>query len=104
MPSPPAGAAYSVLSSSPTRQSDDSDDSQDLRALELTEGPLDLDHFPSHRTSRLRSYSIGGFDFQHDLLPLSTSLSDPDLARGMTTEKNFNLLNGIVNSPFALFF
>ncbi|KAG1891059.1 amino acid permease-domain-containing protein [Suillus subluteus] len=67
-----------------SRDSNDSSDS--LRNLELSEGPM------SER-GRSRSYSITGFDFQRDLLPLSSSLSEPDT--GESGEKNITLLHGI---------
>ncbi|KAJ3883499.1 L-methionine transporter [Lentinula edodes] len=80
--SPPASPA------SPRRQSRDSEDS--LRALEISDGvPLAE---PSHH-SRNRSFSMRSFDF--DLLPLSTSLTDPDMVHGEHGEKNISLLNGI---------
>lgn len=69
------------------RDSNDSSDS--LRNLELSEGPM------SER-GRSRSYSITGFDFQRDLLPLSSSLSEPDTTSfGESGEKNITLLHGI---------
>ncbi|KAG0707713.1 L-methionine transporter [Suillus ampliporus] len=59
-----------------------------LRNLELSEGPM------SER-GRPRSYSITGFDFQRDLLPLSASVSEPDTSFGEIGEKNITLLHGI---------
>ncbi|KAE9395060.1 amino acid transporter [Gymnopus androsaceus JB14] len=38
---------------------------------------------------------MSGFEFHQDLLPLSTSLTDPDMAHGEHGEKNISLLNGI---------
>jgi hypothetical protein len=73
-----------------SRHSSDSDDSEALRALELSEGPLDAD---PQQPGRGRSYSIG-FDFQRDLLPLSASLSEPDTSRSEAGEKSISLLNG----------
>ncbi|KAI0780842.1 L-methionine transporter [Trametes elegans] len=72
------------------RLSEDSDDS--LRDLELSEGPL-LAETP--RPFRPRSYSSSGFDFQHDLLPLSASLSEPDEIHPEAHEKRLGLVNGI---------
>lgn len=44
---------------------------------------------------RQRSYSISGFDFQRDLLPLSASLSEPDTTTfGEIGEKDITLLHG----------
>lgn len=70
-----------------SRSSQDSDDS--LRALEISDGPL-LAEAPR---SRARSYSVSGFDFQAELLPLSASLSEPDVQRE-PREKNIGLVNG----------
>ncbi|KAG1756731.1 amino acid permease-domain-containing protein [Suillus paluster] len=64
------------------------DSSDSLRNLELSEGPM------SER-GRPRSYSITGFDFQRDLLPLSSSLSEPDTSRGESGQKDITLLHGI---------
>ncbi|KAJ3920301.1 hypothetical protein F5877DRAFT_77292 [Lentinula edodes] len=73
---------------SPRRQSRDSEDS--LRVVEISDGvPLAE---PSHH-SRNRSFSMRRFDF--DLLPLSTSLTDPDMVHGEHVENNISLLNGI---------
>ena len=72
-----------------SRISEDSDDS--LRDLELSEGPL-LAENP--RPIRGRSYSMSGFDFQHDLLPLSACLSEPDEVHLESNEKRLGLVNG----------
>ncbi|KAH7926312.1 amino acid transporter [Leucogyrophana mollusca] len=69
-----------------TRHSHESTDS--LRALELAEGPMPV-------RGRGRSISFSGFDFQRDLLPLSTSLSEPDNAHAEGSEKSINLIHGI---------
>ncbi|KIK57784.1 hypothetical protein GYMLUDRAFT_45973 [Collybiopsis luxurians FD-317 M1] len=75
---------------SPRRQSRDSEDS--LRALEISDAaPLAE---PS-RHSRNRSFSMSGFEFHQDLLPLSSSLTDPDMVHGEHGEKNVSLVNGI---------
>ncbi|KAJ4463242.1 hypothetical protein C8J55DRAFT_567786 [Lentinula edodes] len=80
--SPPTSSA------SPRRQSRDSEDS--LRVVEISDGvPLAE---PSHH-SRNRSFSMRRFDF--DLIPLSTSLTDPDMVHGEHGENNISLLNGI---------
>ncbi|TFY79409.1 hypothetical protein EWM64_g4606 [Hericium alpestre] len=82
--------AYTPQYPSPplSHSSHDSEDS--LRALELSEGP---EFIPA--TGRVRSYSVGGFDFERDLLPLSSSLSEPDETRPVATEKSIGLINGI---------
>ncbi|KAK0459766.1 L-methionine transporter [Desarmillaria tabescens] len=77
---------------SPTLSPRDSRDSEDsLRNLEISEGPLAAP--PSY--GRGRSYSVNGFDFQQDLLPLSASLTDPELVASESGDKNIGLLNGI---------
>ena len=73
-----------------SRHSNDSDDS--LRALELSDGP---NGFPTHPGSRARSYSLSGFDFQHDLLPLSASVSNPDGIISESGGKDIGLVNGV---------
>ncbi|KAI0709329.1 L-methionine transporter [Earliella scabrosa] len=73
------------------RLSEDSDDS--LRDLELSEGPLLAEN--PRPPFRGRSYSVSGFDFQHDLLPLSASLSEPDEVHLESNEKRLGLVNGI---------
>ncbi|TEB36352.1 L-methionine transporter [Coprinellus micaceus] len=75
-----------VYPSSP-RHSQDSDDS--LRALEISDGPA-----PGAST-RNRSYSLTGFDFERDLIPLSASVTDPGIEVHDGGEKNVGLVNGI---------
>jgi hypothetical protein len=58
--------------------------------------------------ARPRSYSISGFDFQHDLLPLTASVSEPDTTMfGEIGEKDITLLHGKLhswrNSGFKIF-
>ncbi|KAF8163330.1 L-methionine transporter [Crassisporium funariophilum] len=72
-----------------SRHSHDSDDS--LRALEVSEGPATN----PQRIGRGRSYSVSGFDFQRDLLPLSASVTDPGNIHGEGSEKSIGLMNGI---------
>lgn len=68
------------------RGSHESDES--LRALELSEGPLEIPR-------RQRAYSVTGFDFQSDLLPLTASLSDAEAPAGAEQgEKNIGLFKG----------
>ncbi|KAI0831389.1 amino acid transporter [Trametes gibbosa] len=88
----PRSATSSIYSPSirSVRLSQDSDDS--LRDLELSDGPL-LAETP--RSLRPRSYSVSGFDFQHDLLPLSSSLSEPNEIHPESHEKRLSLVNGI---------
>lgn len=82
-------AQYSA-SPSLSRSSHDSDDS--LRALELSDGPIKL----STMGTRARSFSMGGFNFEQDLLPLSTSLSDPVASgSGAHGERSINLVSGM---------
>jgi hypothetical protein len=85
-----------------SRSSNDSNDS--LRALELSDGPIDATRLglgataasSSSATRAARSYSFSGFDFQQDLLPLSTSLSEPERGggEGGVGEKSIGLVNG----------
>ncbi|KAJ8474264.1 hypothetical protein ONZ45_g16007 [Pleurotus djamor] len=93
--------AHDDLNDSPPhtpRQSRGSEDS--LRALEIAEGPLTT---PTRFQRRVdlpglldgRSYSISGFDFEQDLLPLTSSLSEPDATHVESNEKNIGLINGI---------
>ncbi|PPR08085.1 hypothetical protein CVT24_010546 [Panaeolus cyanescens] len=58
--------------------------------LELSDGPA-----PINSRTRGRSYSVSGFDFQQDLLPLSASVSDPSTLTASVQEKNISLVNGI---------
>ncbi|KAJ7063329.1 amino acid permease-domain-containing protein [Mycena amicta] len=70
------------------RSSHDSDDS--LRALEVSDGP----EIPPTRSTRTRSYSVSGFEF--DLLPLSASIGDPEILEAEHAgEKSIGLVNGI---------
>ncbi|KAG5728011.1 B(0,+)-type amino acid transporter 1 [Termitomyces sp. T112] len=86
----PQSGTYPPSSPLLNRHSHDSDEGS-LRALEISEGPSVV----PVRYSRGRSYSGSGFEFQHDLLPLSMSLTDPDVRQGPSTEKSVGLINGI---------
>lgn len=94
--SPLADAAYDTVKSPrssgyvspPYSRSSHESDEDSLRALELSDGPLLVE--PSRRG---RSYSVSGFDFQRDLLPLSASLSEPDNLRE-GKDKHIGLING----------
>ncbi|KAH9946044.1 L-methionine transporter [Epithele typhae] len=90
--SPRSASSQQIYSPSirSARLSEESDDS--LRDLELSEGPLLAE---TARPYRGRSYSMSGFDFQHDLLPLSASLSEPDEVHLESGEKRLGLVNGI---------
>ncbi|KAJ7285797.1 L-methionine transporter [Mycena rebaudengoi] len=80
LPSPPS-----------SRHSGESDSDAELRALEVSDGPMEE---PATRFGRGRSYSVSGFEF--DLLPLSASVADPDMVQGEGTgEKSIGLVNGI---------
>ncbi|KAJ3536666.1 hypothetical protein NM688_g6806 [Phlebia brevispora] len=74
-----------------SRTSHESDSDESLRALEISEGPL----LAETSRSRGRSYSISGFDFENDLLPLSASLSEPEVVHAESREKHISLVNGI---------
>ncbi|KAK7054825.1 hypothetical protein VNI00_003288 [Paramarasmius palmivorus] len=93
----PLNEDYPSLSPRNSRDSEDS-----LRALEVSEGiPLAEPSRHSRQVSIFagksnRSYSVSGFDFQHDLLPLSSSLADPDIVlQAESGEKSIGLMNGI---------
>ncbi|KAK2466887.1 hypothetical protein APHAL10511_001145 [Amanita phalloides] len=47
------------------------------------------------RYGRGRSYSVSGFEFQRDLLPLSSSVTEPDIVQSVGNDKNVTLVNGI---------
>ena len=83
---------------SPTysRLSHDSESDESLRALEISEGPL----LAEDSRGRGRSYSVSGFDFENDLLPLSASLSEREDVRAESREKHIGLLNGMLSSCF----
>ncbi|KAI0065364.1 L-methionine transporter [Artomyces pyxidatus] len=70
-----------------SRSSHDSEGS--LRALEFYDGPAP----PTGQ--RGRAYSLSGFGFERDLLPLSASLSEPEEVRTLAGEKNIGLVNGV---------
>lgn len=88
--SPRSPSQTYTLSRSPRASHDSDDDS--LRDLELSEGPLLAD---GPHATRTRAYSISGFDFQHDLLPLTASLSEPESLHEDSHTKNISLVNGI---------
>lgn len=87
-----------VLPSPPlSRTSNDSE--EELRALEMSEGLGEADGPP--RRSRGRSYSMSGFAFESDLLPLTASEAEPEELRSMSHEKkDINLVNGEHSSAF----
>lgn len=87
--SPRSPSQTYTLSRSPRASHDSDDDS--LRDLELSEGPLLAD---GPHATRTRAYSISGFDFQHDLLPLTASLSEPESLHEDSHAKNISLVNG----------
>ena len=78
-----------------SRSSYESDDS--LRALELSEGLA-----PNTHPRRERSYSIAGFGFERDLLPLSASVSERDEVLISSNDKDISLMNGKPTSIYAL--
>ncbi|CCM02379.1 uncharacterized protein FIBRA_04474 [Fibroporia radiculosa] len=94
--SPRSPTALYTLSHAP-RTSHESDDADSLRDLELSDGPLLAD---APISSRARAYSISGFDFQRDLLPLTASLSEPDTVHGESHTKSISLLHGAWCLPY----
>jgi len=82
-------ALKSFISPPSPRHSQDSDDS--LRALEISDGPATN----PQSIGRGRSYSVAGFEFQRDLLPLSASVTDPENVNGEGHQKTIGLINGI---------
>lgn len=67
-----------------------------LRALELSEGTEPMSR---HLTRTRRSGSIGVFQFQDDLLPLS--LSEPEQDDGGFAEKTVGLFKGVFTVLFC---
>jgi hypothetical protein len=103
MDNPPRNVPYAALRSplntaeyerSP-RHSNESEES--LRALEVSDGPQ-TDTFSGRRG---RSYSVSGFNFQQDLIPLTASLTEPEILRD-GSDKNIGLLNGRPSIPLLL--
>ena len=66
------------------------DSNEELQALEYSEGPIQATRFGRGG----RSFSISGFDFQHALLPLAASMSDPEAVTDVASEKSIGLVNG----------
>lgn len=85
-------SSYVALRSSSYPPSPPLSSEESLRALEVSEGPQIAP--PSGYVHSGRSNS---FSFQHDLLPLTASVTDPDILAGDGTagEKNIGLINGI---------
>ncbi|KAJ7097894.1 L-methionine transporter [Mycena belliarum] len=71
--------------------------SDSLRALEISDGPVEVPATRFGRGRSTRAHSISGFGgFEFDLLPLSASLADPEMVQGENAgEKNLGLVNGI---------
>ncbi|KZV62829.1 amino acid transporter [Peniophora sp. CONT] len=68
-------------------------DADELRALELADGPASAGG--SRRGGRGRSFSMSGFAFENDLLPLTSSLDASEEVRTPGAEKSISLLNGV---------
>ena len=86
----PRSATSQIYSPSvrPVQLSEESDDP--LHDLELSEGPLLMENT---RPFCGRLYSVSGFDFQHDIPPLSASMSEPQDVHLEATEKCLGLVN-----------
>ena len=67
-------------------------DADELRALELADGPVSAGG--PRRGGRGRSFSLSGFAFENDLLPLTSSLDASEEVRTPGAEKSISLLNG----------
>ena len=68
-------------------------DVDELRALELSDGPRSAGG--PRRGGRGRSFSLSGFGFENDLLPLTSSLDASEEVRTPGAEKSISLLNGM---------
>src|ERR1700720_3964095 len=80
-------SSFTSLSHSPPSSPHSNDSNDSLRVLELAEGPIRVD-LPSRG-----SYSFSGFDYQHELLPLSSSLSEPESLHDASAQKTLSLVN-----------
>lgn len=96
-----SGEHSPLTSLHPTRhfRSSSNDSTGSLRNLELTDGPM-----LTPTNARPRSFSFSGFDFQADLLPLSTTINEADMSfrESPGAEKSISLVHGTCPlSPFA---
>ncbi|KAN0076858.1 Amino acid permease domain containing protein [Tylopilus felleus] len=75
--------------------SSSNDSSESLRNLELTDGPMVASTATKH--TRQRSFSFSAFDFQADLLPLSTTVGEGDTSfvQSPAPEKSISVIQGI---------
>jgi hypothetical protein len=67
------------------------DSNESLRALEFSDGPSDM---PLRGAGRVRSYSMAGFDFQAEMLPLSESREASTPAGAEVVDKNIGVVKG----------
>lgn len=82
--------------------SSSNDSSESLRNLELTDGPMVASTATKH--TRQRSFSFSAFDFQADLLPLSTTVGEGDTSfvQSPAPEKSISVIQGTrLSSSFA---
>ncbi|KAF9454520.1 amino acid transporter [Macrolepiota fuliginosa MF-IS2] len=75
----------------PSSRHSSHDSEESLRALEVAGNSAPS---VSRGYGRTRSYSVSGFNFQQDLLPLSASVTEPVITHG-DGEKSIGLINGI---------
>ena len=61
-----------------------------------------LEGAASSSMHRGRSVSMSSFSFERDLVPLTTSLSEPDEIRTAVAEKSIGLINGTQQLPRLL--
>jgi hypothetical protein len=97
MPGSSSHPGQQVLYPSPPLSRGSEDSNTSLRALELSESPEGIDERSTRRNRTSRSYSLSGFQFEHDLLPLS--LSESIQSGGQQVSKNVGIFKGETNSP-----
>ncbi|KZS99222.1 L-methionine transporter [Sistotremastrum niveocremeum HHB9708] len=89
----PLKSSNTTYPPSPPLSSSSRDSADSLRALELSEGPQSGgESYPTPRRTG-RSYSISGFHFDNNLIPLS--LSEPERSSDPLAPKNIGLIRGV---------
>ncbi|KAG6370100.1 amino acid permease-domain-containing protein [Boletus reticuloceps] len=87
--------SFASLRATRHSHSSSNDSTESLRNLELTDGPMLAS--TATKRGRQRSFSLSGFDFQAELLPLSETVSDADgsFRESPGAEKSISLIHGI---------